>query len=119
MALMVQCPKCGKAVFQADIHYGPDHIDLCRGPAVSERNPDSGREPPRFTPRRVGDPEPPKEPKPKCAAPDCTRVVYKSVVCKKHWHELPLELRLRRAMDAMTAQVSATADSDMEILGLL
>ena len=41
MALMVQCPKCGKAVFQADVQIGPDHIDLCRGPAVSERNPDS------------------------------------------------------------------------------
>jgi hypothetical protein len=70
-----------------------------------------------FTPRMVGDPPEPKLPKPRCAVEGCERVVYKSVVCKGHWDELPIEMRLRRAADALVAQQVAKADSDLAIMG--
>lgn len=71
-----------------------------------------------FKPRRVGDPPPPKEAKPRCSVEGCSRVVYKSVVCRKHWGEIPLDLRIRRSIDAATAAMASTAASDLEIMGL-
>ena len=71
-----------------------------------------------FTPTRAGE-EPERQPKPRCAVGGCARVVYKSVVCKKHWDALPIELRLRRAKDAQLAQQLAKADTDVEIIGML
>lgn len=71
-----------------------------------------------FTPRLAGDPEPPKLPKPRCSVEGCERVVYKSVVCKKHWQEIPIEVRLRRMSDALVAQQAAKMDTDLTILAL-
>jgi hypothetical protein len=71
-----------------------------------------------FVPRRKGDPPEPKEPKPRCARDGCERVVYKSVVCRKHWDEIPIEIRIRRMNDAMIGQQTAKLATDLEILGL-
>ena len=71
-----------------------------------------------FTPRMVGDPEPTRLPKPRCAVEGCERVVYKSVVCRKHWDEIPIEVRLRRASDALIGQQAAKMATDLEILDI-
>jgi hypothetical protein len=68
-----------------------------------------------FTPRKVGDSPEPKQPKPRCSVEGCNRVVYKSVVCRKHWNEVPIEIRLKRMSAALIAQQVAKADTDLEI----
>jgi hypothetical protein len=71
-----------------------------------------------FKPIRVGDPEPPKEPKPRCHVEGCERVVYKSVLCRKHWKEVPIDVRVKRMMDAQLAQQASKIYTDQTILGL-
>ena len=72
-----------------------------------------------FKPMMAGDPPAPKTPKASCAVEGCTRVVYKSVVCRKHWNAIPFKVRMRRAIDAQMAQQTAKIDTDVEIMGLV